>query len=76
MEVVRESSVEPERTMADMVNNPPFTQALPSYTPLLNTRDEILFSDTSESDYEEVVPSFGRQLRAQGFSLDDLDVNN
>jgi hypothetical protein len=76
VEVVRENSVEPERTMADMVNNPPFTQGMPSYTPLLNARDENLFSDTSVSDYEEVVPSFGRQLRAQGFTLDDLGDNN
>ncbi len=44
----RESSVEPERTMADMVKNSLFTQALPSYTPLLNTRDEILFLDERE----------------------------
>jgi hypothetical protein len=75
-EVVRESSVEPERTMTDMVNNPPFTQASASYTPLLNARDEILFSDTSESDYGVVISSFSRQLRAQCINLDDLDNNN
>jgi hypothetical protein len=38
VEVVRESSVELERTMADMVNNPLFTQALP-YTLLYSTRE-------------------------------------
>jgi len=54
---------EAERSMADMVNNPPFTQLLRSEPTINSTDDEILFSDISQDDRAEVVPSFTRQLR-------------
>jgi len=62
---------EAERSMADMVNNPPFTQLLPSEPIFNSTDDEIPFSDISQDDRAEVVPSFTRQLRVQGFNEPD-----